>query len=367
LESQDPSVEKSGKNRELPLVSEPNILVFFTALDLTWVEPKIEAKYSGRKRRPHLPNIPMVRAQLFKEIRQIPSYRRLAKVLAENGHAWAKLLGFTKAPHHDSFSAFRKRVGSWMYVTIFRKLGNTWKKFIAKLYRKTQQKRPGDDEYTAPCSVLAIDSSFVKAYSNGRRGEKPSDPQAAWGYVRDPETGEETKGFGWRVHTVLDVSSSCPVNFKVTPANCVDSKEFTKLVGAARHAGFEFKAICADAGYDTRTNTFVTILKYKAAPIIAYNRRRAPKGSKGHRYDSYLPIPRNSKLWKQLFRKRTAVERQFSQLKEQLGFNNLTLRGRKGATIHFALSLTVLVAINLIAHTTGNRELLRSVEPWRYM
>ena len=63
---------------------------------------------------------------------------------------------------------------------------------------------------------------------------------------------------------------------------------------------------------------------------------------------------------------RGAVERQFSELKEQLGMAFLTLRGLERVTIHLCISLTVLLAINLVAHLTGNPELLRSIEPWRY-
>jgi hypothetical protein len=362
LDSQDNSIEKYMENLPptLPLVSKANLRAFFRTLDLSWIEPLIESKYSPNRRRPHLPNQPMFRSQLFKEMRQLASYRKLGSLLAENDHAWAKFLGFTKAPHHDSFSAFRKRVGSGLYKRIFNKILDQWKKFVQRLFRH-------NEPYRGPGTVLAIDSSFVKAYCNAKGAKKPSDTQAAWGYVRDPVTGEEKKGFGWRVHTIIDVNYGCPIAFKVMPANRQDGPQYTKLIGAARRAGFRFKAICGDAGYDTRTNTFVTIARYNAAPLIAYNRRGAPKGSKGHPYDSYLPIKRGSPLWKNLFRRRTAVERQFSQLKGQLGFNHLTLRGRKGATIHFALSLTVLLAINLVAHITGNPKLLRSVEPWRYL
>ncbi len=63
---------------------------------------------------------------------------------------------------------------------------------------------------------------------------------------------------------------------------------------------------------------------------------------------------------------RGAVERQFSELKEQLGMQFLTLRGLERVTIHLCISLIVLLGINLVAHLTGNPELLRSIEPWRY-
>jgi hypothetical protein len=130
-------------------------------------------------------------------------------------------------------------------------------------------------------------------------------------------------------------------------------------------AKIPFNYAVADAGYDARNNYFVTIAHH-AKPIIAYNRRSKPKGTKGRRLDRELPVPRNSPEWKEKYGYRPAVERHFSELKEQLGMKFLTLRGLEGVTIHLCISLIVLLAINLVAHLTGNPELLRSIEPWRY-
>lgn len=295
----------------------------------------------------------MIRAQLFKDLRQLKSDRKLSKVLAESNHAWAKELGFARAPHHDSFSAFRKRAGSQKYVEIFNGLLSKWKSVLT-----SQGKEVGRE--------IAVDSTGIKAYARSRRGKRCSDPDAKWGYATDPQTGKETRIFGWKLHTLLDINYGCPLAFRVTGADRADTKEFPRFVREAKAAEFPVAAIIADAGYDARSNYFIT-MKHKAAPIIKYNRRGAPKGTKGHKFDYLFPIPRGSKAWNDLYRKRTAVERQFSELKEQLGIKHLTLRRLEGATIHFALSLTVLVAINLVAHLTGNPELLRSIEPWRYL
>jgi hypothetical protein len=131
-------------------------------------------------------------------------------------------------------------------------------------------------------------------------------------------------------------------------------------------AKVSYEVAVADAGYDARTNYFATI-RHKAKPVIAYNRRRKPKGTTERRLDRTLPIKRNSPEWKRYYTLRGAVERQFSELKQQLGMNDLTLRGMERVTIHLSISLIVLLAINLVAHLTGNPELLRSFEPWRYL
>jgi hypothetical protein len=352
LEGQDSSQKKYSSI----LLSEPSARLFFETLDLKWVEPLIRAKYPKKRGRPPLPYAAQFRAHFFKDLRQIKSFRKLAKVLHENDDFWAHYLGFERAPHHDSFSAFRKRVGSELYRRVFEGIRDRLRE---ELRRQGRPELGGEE--------IAVDSTPVKAYSRPARGGKePSDKDARWGFTVDKQTGKKTRFFGHKLHTALDVNYGTPIEYVVTPGNCSDSPQYPKLLNRVREAGIPFKVVAADAGYDARRNYIVT-LKNFADPIIAFNRRRKPKGTKGRRFDQILHIKRDSEEWKEYYRRRTAVERQFSELKEQLGLTTLTLRGLEGAIIHFTISLTVLVAINLVAHLTGNPELLRSIEPWRYL
>jgi hypothetical protein len=343
LEGTNSSQEKYAKIS----FTEPSLQVFFQALDLRWIEDKIAAKYSANKRRPPLPFIPQVRAELFKDLRQIRSYRKLAKALAEHDGLWARLLGFKKAPHHDSFSAFRTRLGSESFLEIF-----------IEIRRRALQVVPGFAQF------IAIDSTAVHAYGRDRHG-KSSDPDATWGRTINPKNGKEERFYGYKLHTALVAPCGAPVAFTITPGHRHDSPQYPKLIRMLSAANIPVNVIIADAGYDARENYIVTLSRH-AIPIIAYNRRGKPKGTTGRRFDRVLPVQRNSKTWKSYYNLRSAVERQFSELKEQLGMKNLTLRGLERVTIHLCISMTVLLAINLVAHITGNPELLRSIEPWRY-
>ncbi len=330
-------------------LSEPSLQVFFQVLDLSWIESKIAARYSEKKRRPPLPHISQIRAHLFKDLRQIKSYRKLAKMLSENNEFWARTLGFKSAPHHDSFSAFRSRIGKDLFIEIF-----------IEIRTRLLEVRPDLAE------LVVIDSTSIPAYANPRRGEKESsDPDAKWGIAIDPKTGKECYVFGYKVHTVIAAKGGATIAFTVTSGNRQDSPQYPKLIRKLSDSKIPFNVAIADAGYDSRTNYVVTINR-GAIPIIAFNRRRKPKGTTGRRFDGVLPVQRGSPEWKAYYSERGAVERQFSRLKEQLGIKNLTLRGLDKVTIHVCLSLTVLLAINLVAHLTGNPELLRSIEPWRY-
>jgi hypothetical protein len=345
LEGNDSSQEKC----ETFTISEPSLKLLFDSLDLTWVEARVTSKYSQRRRRPPLPGIPLVRAHLFKDIRQIKSYRKLQRALEEHDGQWAQALGFKRPPHHDSFSAFRHRLGSELFIEIFR-----------ELRARLLQLKPDLAE------IIAIDSTAIQAYARSGRGHrKSSDPDAKWGIRIDPKTSKKEHFFGYKLHTALSARYGAPLDFRVTPGKCSDSPEFPKLLHGLSEASVTFNIAVADAGYDARNNYFVA-LKHKAKPIIAYNRRRKPKGTTGRRLDRILPIQRNSTEWKRYYALRGAIERQFSELKEQLGMKFLTLRGLESVTIHLCISLIVLLAINLVAHLTGNPEFLRSVEPWRY-
>jgi hypothetical protein len=343
LEGTDSSQEKYGKIQ----FTEPSLQVFFQTLDLRWIEDKIAAKYSENRRRPPLPFIAQVRAHLFKDLRQIRSYRKLAKTLAEHDGLWARLLGFKKAPHHDSFSAFRTHLGSELFLEIF-----------LEIRRRTLQLIPDFAKF------IAIDSTIVHAYGRDRRG-KSSDPDATWGRTINPKNGKEERFYGYKLHAALAAPYGAPIAFTITPGHRHDSPQYPKLIRTLSAANIPLNVVIADAGYDARENYIVTLCRH-ATPIIAYNRRSKPKGTTGRRFDRHLPVQRNSPAWKKYYNLRSAVERQFSELKEQLGMRNLTLRGLERVTIHLCISMTVLLAINLIAHLTSNPELLRSIEPWRY-
>jgi hypothetical protein len=345
MEGSNSSQEKSEKIT----LSEPSLKLFFETLDLTWVEARVATKYSERKRRPRIPAIPLVRAHYFKDIRQIKSYRKLQKALAEHDGLWARTLGFNRTPHHDSFSAFRARLGPQLFKEIFLEI-------------RTRLIRVRPDL----ADKIAIDSTNIPAYARFGKGQrKSSDPDAKWGVCLDPKTGKKKHFFGYKLHTVLSAKYGAPIDFKVTPGKCNDSPEYPKLLQMLSEAKIPFNVAIADRGYDARTNYFAT-LKHHAIPIIAYNRRRKPKGTTGRKLDQILPVPRHSPEWDRYYNLRGAVERQFSELKEQLGMNYLTLRTIERVTIHLCISLTVLLGINLVAHLTGNPELLRSIEPWRY-
>ena len=137
---------------------------------------------------------------------------------------------------------------------------------------------------------LAVDSTDIKAYSNGHR-KSPSDPDARWGAKgagqhggpRARAGGEADKGkkkdpywwFGYKLHLVVDAVYELPVSFVMTPANESDTKQMKSLLQRAVPDEPKTKpeAIIADKGYDSKDNCSLVFQEYRAAPIIPMRER----------------------------------------------------------------------------------------------
>ena len=59
----------------------------------------------------------------------------------------------------------------------------------------------------------------------------------------------------------------------------------------------------------------------------------------------HVPVPRESKKWKRLYKRRTAVERVNSRLKENLLLDDLKVRGLPKVKVRVGLNLLVMLAI----------------------
>ena len=234
MEGSNSSQEKCKKVS----LSEPSIQLLFEKFDLTWVEAKVAGRYSQRKRRPPLPAIPEIRAHLFKDIRQIRSFRKLEEILGENNGLWASILGFEKPPSHQSFSAFRKRMGSSLYKEIFH-----------ETCRRLLLLRPD------LADIVVIDSTSVNAYAKPGRGKrKSSDPDAKWGIRINTKTGKKEPFFGFKLHAAHAAKYGPAIEFTVTGGNRSDSPQYPKLIRMLSDAKIPFNYALADAGYDARNN-----------------------------------------------------------------------------------------------------------------
>lgn len=304
----------------------------------------------------------MLKALIVMELRQISSRRKLAQFLRRDAY-WMRKCGFEKAPAHNTFSKFIKRLGEDTFHAIFREL-------VAKL--KKLQPNMG--------SVISIDSTLLWAFAKGPNKfdpeKKTSDKDARW--VFNPaQTTKKVKEpkwfFGYKVQVATDAQLEIPLGYFVTPANRYDSTTYQEVLARLRQSNVKFNYILADAGYDSISNIASTVTEYQAIPIIARNRRasikpgntRNPQRILMENYiDSALKIEHVT--WSQLYYMRSASERVFSRLKEELCLKQLKVRGLWRVSVHVCLNLIAMLVVWIAATLLGFHSSSNKISEFRF-
>jgi hypothetical protein len=132
-------------------------------------------------------------------------------------------------------------------------------------------------------SKLAVDSTDIKAYSNGHR-KNPVDSDAKWGakgagHHSGPAKKDKQRDlyywFGYKLHLVVDALYELPVAFELTPAN---ESDITHMESLLRKAGADRKetrpqAVITDKGYDSKSNNLFIFNECHAIPVIPIRER----------------------------------------------------------------------------------------------
>jgi transposase len=195
---------------------------------------------------------------------QCHSLAEIARML-ERDRDTRLVCGFSldKLPGEDAFSRFLKKLVKHadLLDECFDSLVNTLRILLPGFGAK-----------------LAVDSTDIKAYSNGHR-KHPSDQDACWGAKKaGGNKAEKGKGeqpdmyywFGYKLHLVIDALYELPVAFMLTPANESDTLQMEPLLKKAGADKEETRpeAVISDKGYDSRDNNKFIYKECKSAPII---------------------------------------------------------------------------------------------------
>lgn len=237
--------------------------------------------------------------------------------------------------------------------------------------------------------------------------------KADWGAKRD-SNGNQLTWFGYKLHIAVDAKSECPVAIELTPASIADGDMAIPLIEKDyrnRKDRPKARYFVMDSGYD-QSKIYETVRNtYGGQAIIPLNPRnekQPPAGfdfngtpicSAGYKMvywgDNKFRCPhvlgkvdcpfgsnwcsssnygmvvktkiendprrfcnphRDTKRWKQIYQKRTAVERAFSRLKEHFGLNNFKVQGFKKVYAHILLSCISLVAANIAVHQKNRKQ-----------
>jgi IS5 family transposase len=250
-------------------------------------------------------------------------------------------------------------------------------------------------------SHVAIDSAAIHAYEKKEPKRKSElTGNANWGVKLDT-FGNKVKWFGYKLHLAVDAKSELPIALKITPAHVNDGDEGPALMKLAV-AKFKVRFFMLDAGYDQMKN-YETARNVKAQAIIPLNPRNEkepPAGitSKGtpccsmgfpmtywgqengrlkfrcphatgkvdcplgmtscspSNYGMVVKVSsredlrryalphRESRGWKELYNKRTSVERCNSRMKKYLTADQLHVWGIQKVITHQYLNAIILLA-----------------------
>ena len=271
---------------------------------------------------------------------------------------------------------------------------------------------------------IAIDGTGIRSWCNRFRKDL-SDKDAGLGVRRrSNEDGSEQmeRWYGYTVELAVDTKYEIPLGFEVVPANTNECRRLPILLEdtRSRHAWLDISYLIADKGYDSGDNCRYILYELGALPVIPmrlsqdkekpfagemchctqlgtpicdcggkmvyagrdgkYLKFRCPRHKElrggpcsDSRYGRVLKVAicenerrwpgiwRESKKFARLYRRRGAVERVNSRLKEHLCLDEQHVRGLAKTTVNVSLSLLVMVGGGL-AMARGKRfERLRQV------
>ena len=314
----------------------------FGKVDLSFAEKVLNESYHAKDSVGRPPRSPLgvFKAHLLRKLRHVPSDRMLVRQLWKDPRLRRICdIEENEPPYGIAvLSRFRSRVGPERLMRIVDHAVET-------LLKKGRIRG----------ETLALDSTFIKAHSRRSLDNRTgySDPESRVGRA------VKTRDLGYRLHLAVDAKSELPVAMTVAPANQNEKKHSLALLEKASFR-MKPKRLVADPQYSSQSLRDAA-LKQGTVPVIPYPRNQQ-KGIKGilridRKFKSHGP-----QQLRRAYRKRVAVERVFSRLKNLAGLTQHNLRGLLKVTFHAQLCLLIMLftaqaAIN--THKPGRSRSIR--------
>lgn len=187
---------------------------------------------------------------------------------------------------------------------------------------------------------VAIDASDLPAWANGQRflynhgpeRQAYSDPDASWGHRSAISTRKGGGFYGYKIQMAVCTSTGLPLAWQVETARHHESTFVAPLLDAVVARGYVPRTCAMDKGYDN-SRIYAECAERNVLPVIPLRKGRVNVAS---------PIPHGSDRWKTLYRRRSAVEREFGRLKHEFG---LPLRVRGLARVRLHADITLLARL----------------------
>jgi len=313
----------------------------FSKTDLTFAERVLNEPYHppGSRGRPPRNPLGIFKAHIFKRLKHIPSDRMLVRQMWKDPRL-KRICDIEEGQPPFGIavlSRFRSKVGP-------ERLSRIVDQTIEVLVKKGRIKG----------EALALDSTFIKAYSRRNLDNRTgySDPESRIGRA------VKAKDLGYRLHLAVDVKSELPVAMIVVSANENEKKHSINLFKkASEHV--KPRRLLADSQYSA-SNLRETASECGALPVIPYPRNQS-KGVRGilridRKFRSHGP-----QKFKLAYKKRVAVERVFSRLKNLASLTQHNLRGLAKMTFHSQLCILIMLLTAEAAINTHNKAKSRSI------
>jgi len=313
----------------------------FGKVDLSFAEKVLNESYHAKDSvgRPPRKPLGVFKAHLLRRVRHVPSDRMLVRQMWKDPRLRRICNIEEDEPPYGIavLSRFRKRVGPERLMRIVDHA-------IQTLVEKGRIKG----------ETLAMDSTFIKACSRRNLDNRTgySDPESRVGRA------VKTRDLGYRLHLAVDAKSEMPVAMTAALANENEKKHSLKLFEKAS-CYVKARRLVADPQYSSQSLREAA-LRQGTIPVIPYPRNQM-KGVKGvfridRKFKSHGP-----QEFRRAYRKRVAVERVFSRLKNLTGLTQHNMRGLARITFHAQLSLLAMLFTAQAAVNTHKPSKARSI------
>src|SRR3989337_188259 len=313
----------------------------FSKVDLSVAEKVLNVSYRAKDSVGRPPRTPLglFKAHLLRRLRRIPSDRMLVRQLWKDPRLKRICdIEADEPPYGIAvLSRFRSKVGPERLMRIVDEA-------VEVLVKKGRIKG----------ETLALDSTFIKAYSRRNLDNRTgySDPESRIGRA------VKSKDLGYRLHLAVDTKSERPIAMIVVSANENEKKHSISLLEKASKY-IKPKRLLADAQYSA-PNLREAALGHGTLPVIPYPRNQS-KGVRGilrvdRKFRSHVP-----QKFRRAYKKRVAVERVLSRLKNLASLTQHNLRGLAKITFHSQLCVLIMLLTAEAAMNKHNKSKSRSI------
>jgi hypothetical protein len=185
--------------------------------------------------------------------------------------------------------------------------------------------------------------------NGGKLRERFSDPDASWGHRSAISTRKGGGYYGYKIDLAVCTATGLPLAWQTRTARNHESLFVATLLDAVKARGFAPETVAMDKGYDA-ARVYAECEARGVEPVIPIrgakaNQQVLPVATGGRMFPR---IARGTDRFKNLYRRRVAVEREFGRLKNEHGLASFRVRGADRVALH--ADFTMLARLTQALH-----------------